>query len=86
MTIDAHTDARLELARQRFPEISFEDFDVAQTGLDKWSFIDRETGVEYRRVDYDPIFTNDTVNIAAFTVDAGGRVHFLRRRELQAEW
>jgi hypothetical protein len=73
-------DARLESARHRFPEISFKDLEVTQTGIDRWSFTDRNTGVEYRRAEVDPLFSNDLSHIAAFTIDAAGKVHFLRRR------
>jgi hypothetical protein len=78
-------DARLESARHRFPEISFKDFDISQTGIDRWSFTDRDTGVEYRRVEHDPLLGDGRTDIAAFTVDAGGRVHFLRRRGQRRE-
>ena len=74
----------LAAARQRLPEIALEAFDVIQTGIEKWSFIYRESGIEYRRVDYDPIVGDMPASIVAFTVDAGGRVHFLRERGVPA--
>jgi hypothetical protein len=72
-------DRRLELARQRLPELRFNDLDVVQIGMTRWSFVDRKTGVEYRRVDYDPIAGPVPADVVAFTVDADGRPHFLRR-------
>jgi hypothetical protein len=64
---------------QRFPEISFEEFDVIQRGADRWLFVRRVTGEEYRPVYYEPS-GDGAQGIVAFTVDDGGRVHFLRQR------
>jgi hypothetical protein len=81
MSLDTRNDARLALARSCFPEIRFEDLEVTQVGPDRWKFVERATGVEYRLVEAQ-LHQSSTGNmgIAAFTVDAAGVVHFLRRR------
>jgi hypothetical protein len=73
-------DRMLELARQRLPELRFNDLDVVQTGMTRWSFVHRKTGDEFRRVECDPIVGPVPPDVVAFTVDAGDRVHFLRPR------
>jgi hypothetical protein len=84
MTAVVHAERLLELARQRLPEIAFAELDVIQTGIDKWSFVDRRSGVEYRRVDYNPGVSDLPSSIVAFTIGAGGRIHFLRKRGIPA--
>jgi hypothetical protein len=80
MSVNTRSDARLEFARRRFPELRFKNLDITQTGIDRWKFTDRKTGVEYRRVDYDPLLGDERADIAAFTIDAGGNLHLLRLR------
>jgi hypothetical protein len=74
-------------ARLYFTEARFEDFDVVQTRPDKFVLTDKATGVEYRPVGFDPLQRPDPKRqrIAAFVVDDGGWLHFLRRRGEDAE-
>ena len=71
---------RLERARAIFPEADLNDFELVETGIDKWLFIDRATGEKYRRVEYDPLLQMNprATDITTFCVDAGGRFHYLR--------
>ena len=75
----------LEKARRIAPQADFSDFDVVRTGPVGWSFIDRATGTEFRRVAGEVLNDPDAtrvsrLNIACFVVDAGGALHFLRVR------
>ena len=72
----------LERARDLFPQADMSDYDVTQTGPDKFLFTDRATGEQYRRVEYDPLIQPDprSTDVVAFVVDHGGRLHYLRRR------
>lgn len=75
------TPEKLERARQIAPRATFSDYEVHQTGPDRWLFTELATGEEYWRVHHDPtIQANPKANgdITAFVVDDAGRLHFLR--------
>ncbi len=82
--LDSHARAwpdRVAQARRHYTEIPFDDLTVVQTGPDKWLLVDAD-GVEFRPVGFDPLQKPDPEHqrIAAFTVDDGQRLHFLRIR------
>jgi hypothetical protein len=84
--IDSHRiayPARLERAKEFFPQARFSDFDVSQVGPDRYRLTDRATGVAYRVVGYDPLLSERprSCAVACFTVDAGGSLLFLRRED-----
>ena len=84
--VDSHriaSPARVERAKEFFPQAPFEDFEVQETGLDRFRLIDKATGVAYRVVGYDPLFSERPRGcaVSVFTVDAGGSLLFLRRED-----
>ena len=84
--VDSHRiayDDRVQAARQHWPEAPFSDFEVQETGPDRYRLIDKATGTRYRPVGYDPLLAERPRNCAVlvFTVDAGGSLLFLRRED-----
>ena len=81
--VDSHraaTDARVAQARRYFREIPFDSLKVVQTGPDRYSLFDPD-GTEYRVVGYDPLQGEDPArDAAAFAIDDGGSLLFLKRR------
>ena len=65
-------------------EAPFTDFELLESKPNRFVFRDRATGIEYRRDEsWRPLENGDTVtarDFACFTVDAGGKLHLLRRR------
>ena len=79
--IAAERERQLEAAR-KIAAGTFRDF-----GPRIWVFVDKPTGVEYRRLESAVLLNASTAhlsNIACFTLDAGGQLHFLRRRGAEA--
>jgi hypothetical protein len=82
--VDSHRiayPARVEQARRSFTEAPFSDFEVEQTGPDRYRPIDKATGTRYRVVGFDPLqaATPQRQGVRLFTIDAGGSLLFLRR-------
>ena len=82
---DLATPERLaEVRRAGVPEAPFTDFELFESKPNRFVFRDRATGIEYRRDEsWRPLENGDTVtarDFACFTVDAGGKLHLLRRR------
>jgi hypothetical protein len=81
---DLATPAKIEEARRAgIAEVPFEDFTIRQSAPQKYIFTD-SAGNQYRRApEHNPLANGDTLaarGISCFTVDAGGRMHYLRRR------
>jgi hypothetical protein len=84
--VDSHRiayPARVERAKEFFPQAPFADFEVQKTGLDRYRLIDKATGTAYRVVGYDPLLSEQPRNcaVSVFTVDAGGSLLYLRRED-----
>jgi hypothetical protein len=84
--VDSHRiayPARVKRAQEFFPQAPFADFEVQQTGLDRYRLIDKATGTAYRVVGYDPLLSEQPRNcaVSVFTVDAGGSLLYLRRED-----
>ena len=71
-----------EALRAGIPQAPFEDFTIRESS--PWKFEDRATGVQYRRdTSHNPLAHGDALvarSFSCFTIDAGGRMHLLRRR------
>ena len=72
------SDQRLEEARSSYRELAFDSFTLIESAPGRYIFQDAE-GTQYRSVDFLPGPGNHP-GVVGFTVDDGGRVHFLRRR------
>jgi hypothetical protein len=80
MMLDERTPPPARGSTTAFPRTQLRGLNVTQTGPHRWTFTDRATGAEYRRVACDPLLAGGQLGIVAFTVDAGGNLHFLRQR------
>ena len=82
---DLATPAKIEEAlRAGIPQAPFADFTIRESSPGKYIFEDRATGIQYRRdTSHNPLAHGDALiarSFACFTIDAGGRMHLLRRR------
>jgi hypothetical protein len=83
--VDSHARAwprRLAQARMYYKELDLQDFDVRQTGPDRFSLVDKATGLEYRPVGYDPLQNPNPTrdNIHGFLIDGADMLIFLKPR------